>query len=86
MEVEMTVQDRVRKVVVSLLGVNENLVTQEADFKDDLGADSLDVVELVMALEEEFKIEIPDYEVEGAKTVGHILDYLNKRGIGQEKR
>ncbi|MEY2342737.1 acyl carrier protein [Acidithiobacillus sp. IBUN Pt1247-S3] len=68
---------RVKKVVVEQLGVNEDEVTNEASFADDLGADSLDNVELVMALEEEFDCEIPDEEAEKISTVQQAIDYVS---------
>tara|TARA_R110000787_G_scaffold212715_1_gene322332 strand:- start:316 stop:621 length:306 start_codon:yes stop_codon:yes gene_type:complete len=72
------VQERVKKIVVEQLGVKEEEVTDEASFVDDLGADSLDTVELVMALEEEFKTEIPDEEAEKITTVQQAIDYINQ--------
>ena len=71
-----TIEERVRKIVVEQLGVKEDEVTKEASFVDDLGADSLDTVELVMALEEEFKTEIPDEEAEKITTVQQAIDYI----------
>lgn len=71
------VEERVKKIVVEQLGVKEEEVNTEASFVDDLGADSLDTVELVMALEEEFKIEIPDEEAEKITTVQQAVDYIN---------
>jgi acyl carrier protein len=71
------VAERVKKIVVEQLGVNEDEVTEEASFVDDLGADSLDTVELVMALEEEFECEIPDEEAEKITTVKQAIDYVN---------
>ncbi len=70
------IEDRVKKIVVEQLGVKEDEVTMEASFVDDLGADSLDTVELVMALEEEFKTEIPDEEAEKITTVQLAVDYI----------
>jgi len=70
------VEERVRKIVVEQLGVTEDEVTMEASFVDDLGADSLDTVELVMALEEEFETEIPDEEAEKITTVQLAVDYI----------
>ena len=72
-----SVEDRVRKIVVEQLGVTEEQVTTSASFVDDLGADSLDTVELVMALEEEFECEIPDEEAEKITTMQLALDYIN---------
>ncbi|MEK7273712.1 MAG: acyl carrier protein [Candidatus Desantisbacteria bacterium] len=72
-----TVLERVKKIIVDQLGVNEDQVVQDASFVDDLGADSLDTVELVMALEEEFGIEIPDEDAEKIKTVSNVVDYVN---------
>ena len=71
-----TIEERVRKVVVEQLGVTEEQVTKEASFVDDLGADSLDTVELVMALEEEFDTEIPDETAESIAKVGDAIDYI----------
>jgi acyl carrier protein len=72
----MSVEERVKKIVVDQLGVEESQVTKEAKFVDDLGADSLDTVELVMALEEEFGLEIPDEEAEKISTVGQAIGYI----------
>ena len=69
------VADRVKKIIVDQLGVEEETVTPEASFVDDLGADSLDTVELVMALEDEFAIEIPDEDAEKITTVQLAIDY-----------
>ena len=71
-----TIEERVRKVVVEQLGVAEEQVTPEASFVDDLGADSLDTVELVMALEEEFNAEIPDDKAESITKVKDAVDYI----------
>ena len=71
--------ERVKKVTVEKLSVKEEEVTMEASFTEDLGADSLDVVELVMALEDEFGIEIPDEEVGSIKTVGDAVNYIAKK-------
>lgn len=71
-----TIEDRVKKIVVEQLGVKEDEVTLEASFVDDLGADSLDTVELVMLLEEEFDTEIPDDEAEKINTVSAAVDYI----------
>ncbi|MFH0794838.1 MAG: acyl carrier protein [bacterium] len=72
------IEEKVKKIVVEQLGVNEDDVTPDASFVDDLGADSLDTVELVMALEEEFGIEIPDEEAEKIKSVGQAADYIKE--------
>ncbi|MCP9454650.1 MAG: acyl carrier protein [Nitrospira sp.] len=71
-----TVEERVRKIIAEQLGVEEDEVTPEASFVEDLGADSLDTVELVMALEEEFSIEIPDEDAEKILTVGKAMEYI----------
>ena len=71
------VEERVMKIIVEQLGVKEEEVTSEASFVDDLGADSLDTVELVMALEEEFKIEIPDEDAEKITTVQQAIGYID---------
>ena len=68
--------DRVKKIVVEHLGVDENKVNDEASFIDDLGADSLDTVELVMAFEEEFEIEIPDDAAEKIQTIKDAIDFI----------
>ena len=72
-----SVEERVKKIVVEQLGVNENDVKSSASFVDDLGADSLDTVELVMALEEEFDCEIPDEEAEKITTEQQDIKYIN---------
>lgn len=72
----MSIEERVRKIIVEQLGVKEEEVKPEASFVEDLGADSLDTVELVMALEEEFDIEIPDEEAEKITTVQSAIDYV----------
>jgi acyl carrier protein len=72
-----SIEERVKKIVIEQLGVNESEVTSEASFVDDLGADSLDTVELVMALEEEFDCEIPDDQAEKITTVKQAIDYIN---------
>jgi acyl carrier protein len=74
-----TVDERVTKIIGEQLGVEEDEVTPEASFVEDLGADSLDTVELVMALEEEFGIEIPDEDAEKILTVGKALDYIKEK-------
>lgn len=69
--------DKVKEIIVEQLGVEADEVTMEASFIDDLGADSLDIVELIMALEEEFDMEIPDEEAEKISTVGDVINYIN---------
>ena len=73
----MSIVDRVKKIVAEQLGVKAEEVTNTASFVDDLGADSLDTVELVMALEEEFETEIPDEEAEKISTVQEAVNYIN---------
>ena len=72
------IEDRVKKIVAEQLGVKEDEVSNESSFVDDLGADSLDTVELVMALEEEFDTEIPDEEAEQIATVQLAINYINE--------
>jgi acyl carrier protein len=72
------IEQRVRKIVSEQLGSDEDQIKNESSFIDDLGADSLDTVELVMALEEEFDTEIPDEEAEKITTVQQAIDYINK--------
>lgn len=72
-----TNEDRLKGIIVDQLGVEAEKVTANASFINDLGADSLDIVELVMAMEEEFDIEIPDEDAEKIKTVGDAVNYLN---------
>mgnify|MGYP003456682049 FL=1 len=74
-----TVDERGKKIIAEQLGVEEEEVTLEAHFVEELGADSLDTVELVMALEEEFEIEIPDEDAEKILTVGKALDYIKEK-------
>jgi len=71
-----SIEERVRKIIVDQLGVNESELDNKASFVDDLGADSLDTVELVMALEEEFETEIPDEQAEKITTVQQAIDYI----------
>lgn len=77
---EKSVADRVKEIIVEQLGVNPDQVTPEAKFIEDLGADSLDTVELVMAFEEEFGAEIPDEDAEKLQTVGDVSKYIEERG------
>jgi len=72
----MAVEEKVKQIVAEQLGVDEDQVTEDASFMDDLGADSLDTVELVMALEEEFDIEIPDEDAEKIQTVKDAVNYI----------
>jgi acyl carrier protein len=72
------VDEKVKQIIVEQLGVDEGEVTQNASFVDDLGADSLDTVELVMAFEEAFEIEIPDEDAEKIRTVSDAVDYIGK--------
>lgn len=71
--------ERVKNLVVEQLGVNEDQVTPDASFTEDLGADSLDVVELVMAFEEEFDLQIPDEDAEKIQTVNDVVTYIKER-------
>ena len=73
------IEDRIAKLIVEKLGVAADEVVPEASFLDDLGADSLDIVELVMAMEEEFDIEVPDEDAEKIQTVGDAIAYLKER-------
>ncbi len=72
-------KEKFKEIIVDRLGVDPNQITPEASFVEDLGADSLDTVELVMAFEEEFDIEIPDEDAEKLNTVGKAMEYLEKR-------
>ena len=74
----MSVEERVKKIIVEQLGVNADEVTAESAFVEDLGADSLDTVELVMAFEEEFDLEIPDEDAEKIATVGDAIKYIDE--------
>lgn len=73
---DKSIEDRVKDIIVDQLGVNAEQVTPEAKFIEDLGADSLDTVELVMAFEEEFEIEVPDEEAEKLQSVGDVVTYV----------
>ena len=70
------IYNKVKEIIVEQLGVAETAIAPEASFIDDLGADSLDIVELIMALEEEFDLEIPDTDAEKVVTVGDVVDYI----------
>ena len=74
---DQSIQDKVKSIIVEQLGVNEEQVVPDAKFIEDLGADSLDTVELVMAFEEEFSIEVPDEEAEKLQTVGDVNKYVD---------
>ena len=78
-----SVEERVKQIIVEQLGVDEGEVTANASFVDDLGADSLDTVELVMAFEEAFEIEIPDEAAEKIRTVKDAVDYINAHAKGK---
>lgn len=80
----MALEDKVKDIIVEQLGVNAEQVTPEASFIEDLGADSLDTVELVMAFEEEFGSEIPDEDAEKLTTVGAVINYLKEKGISAD--
>jgi acyl carrier protein len=71
--------DKVKEIIIDKLGVEDSKITTEAKFIDDLGADSLDTVELIMQFEEEFNIEIPDEDAEGLTTVGESVDYITSK-------
>jgi acyl carrier protein len=77
-----SVEEKVKQIIVEQLGVDEAEVTPSASFTDDLGADSLDIVELVMAFEEAFEVEIPDEDAEKIKTVKDAVDYVNAHAKG----
>ena len=77
----MALEDKVKEIIVEQLGVNADQVTPGASFIEDLGADSLDTVELVMAFEEEFGAEIPDEDAEKLTTVGAVIQYLKDKGL-----
>ena len=77
-------EERVKEIIVEQLGVNAEQVTPEASFINDLGADSLDTVELIMAFEEEFGAEIPDEDAEKLSNVGKVIEYLKSKGFDKE--
>jgi acyl carrier protein len=81
----MSVEERVKEIIVEQLGVDAAQVTERAKFVDDLGADSLDTVELVMALEEEFSIEIPDEDADKIGTVGDAINYISEHSTTKEE-
>ena len=76
---EKSISEKVKDIIVEQLGVNPEQVTESASFIEDLGADSLDTVELVMAFEEEFSVEVPDEDAEKLQTVGNVIDYIEKK-------
>jgi acyl carrier protein len=76
---DKSIEQRVKDIIVEQLGVNADQVTPEAKFIEDLGADSLDTVELVMAFEEEFNVEVPDEDAEKLQTVGDVNKYIEER-------
>ena len=78
MAAEKNIKDRIKKIIVDQLGVNADQVTPDAKFIEDLGADSLDAVELIMALEEEFEVEVPDQEAEKLQSVGDVIKYFEE--------
>ena len=78
----MSLEERVTDIIVEQLGVSKDEIVQEASFIDDLGADSLDIVELVMAMEEEFDLEIPDEDAEKIQTIGDAIAYVKERTAG----
>jgi len=75
----MESMERIKKIIVDILGVDESKITEDSSFFDDLGTDSLDIVELIMAFEEEFDIEIPDADAEKIKTVRNAINEIRKR-------
>ena len=77
---EKSIEEKVKDIIVEQLGVNPEQVTPAAKFIEDLGADSLDTVELVMAFEEEFNVEVPDEEAEKLQTVGDVVKYIEEKG------
>ena len=80
---EKSIEEKVKDIIVEQLGVNPEQVTPQASFIEDLGADSLDIVELVMAFEEEFGVEVPDEEAEKLQTVQDVIDYIKDKAKQQ---
>ena len=76
---DKSIEEKVKDIIVEQLGVNPEQVTEKASFIEDLGADSLDIVELVMAFEEEFSVEVPDEDAEKLQTVGDVINYIKER-------
>jgi acyl carrier protein len=81
---EKSIEEKVKDIIVEQLGVNPEQVTPQASFIEDLGADSLDIVELVMAFEEEFSVEVPDEDAEKLQTVGDVIKYIEERAKQQQ--
>ena len=81
---EKSIDEKVKDIIVEQLGVNPEQVTPQASFIEDLGADSLDIVELVMAFEEEFSVEVPDEDAEKLHTVGDVINYIKERASKQQ--
>ena len=73
--------EKMKEIIADQLGVDEDIITEEASFKEDLGADSLDLFELVMALEDEYSVEIPAEDLEKMSTVGDVMNYLKDKGV-----
>jgi len=80
----MAVEDKIREIIIEQLGVAAEEVVPEASFIDDLGADSLDIVELVMAIEEEYGLEIPDEDAERMQNIGDVISYVEERTAGRD--
>ena len=80
----MAVEDKIKEIIIEQLGVAAEEVVPEASFIDDLGADSLDIVELVMAIEEEFGLEIPDEDAERMQNIGDVISYVEERTAGRD--
>ena len=81
---EKSIEEKVKDIIVEQLGVNPEQVTPQASFIEDLGADSLDIVELVMAFEEEFGVEVPDEDAEKLQTVGDVIKYIEDKSSKQQ--
>jgi acyl carrier protein len=81
---DKSIEEKVKDIIVEQLGVNPEQVTPTASFIEDLGADSLDIVELVMAFEEEFSVEVPDEDAEKLQTVGDVIKYIEERAKQQQ--
>ena len=80
---DKSIEEKVKDIIVEQLGVNPEQVTPQASFIEDLGADSLDIVELVMAFEEEFSVEVPDEDAEKLQTVGDVINYIKQKAKQQ---